>query len=919
MIFKRLFLKNFKSYQNAEITFNKGITIIVGENGAGKSTILEGISFALFKQHGAKKIDELVRNNSNGPMVVELEFNVNGKDYKIARERSGGKLVSKLFKKSMDIGEYLPVSVGDKEVSLQLAKILAIDSDLFLNAIYVRQGEIAELVNKSPAEKKLLIGKLLGLDSLETAWKNIQPIISHYENKKAEFKGKLSMSGNLEEEHNKKVAELKNLKDQGHGLEEKLKGIRKIQEENHTVKLNMEREKEIYENFINNLNTEEKTLNILLNDKNQVQESLYKIDEAGEKLTILQDQIKKLPLYLEFEDAVKNIEQLRDKEENLENKLDSINNQKEILENSENGKNRYNEAEEDLKNLNEKKNGIEKELAGLGNLEEDKSNLIEESEKISNELKEFINGSKEQLKEFGIEKDKIEEISTDLSKLDEVVDDFLEYIETEMKKTDEEIMSKNEGIAKLNESINTCERPLVELDEVDGVCPVCQSHISDIQKETLIIRYQSQIEENKKLIEENEKALKYLDKDKKDFVNKEKEAKKLSKDIIEYNYKYSDLEKNMKEIQEIDNSIESKTLINEKLTRIINKITEAEQECEEYKQYYEDYIKAEGILDVLGDADKVKEELDILIGELDENIQRIKEITEQDSNITTKITTEELAERINDLKEKNAEYNQLKGFIQTKESLEVQLDAKQKDIVWKQDSIRTIKENIESSTYDKVQYEKLLSEYEIYENKEKEYNEDLIRIKTTSKALISEVQNLKDKILLNNAVEKKYQSTDEYLTILNKIRDLYSKNGIQKELRSYSRPLIQKYTKEFFNKFNFDYSDLILDDEYNVTVFGPEGESTLNMVSGGEKIAIALALRLGITQSLSEGNLETILLDEPTVHLDSSRRQDLINLLKEINLLPQMIIVTHEDYLKNAADNLINVEKRNGLSKVEIQ
>ncbi len=91
------------------------------------------------------------------------------------------------------------------------------------------------------------------------------------------------------------------------------------------------------------------------------------------------------------------------------------------------------------------------------------------------------------------------------------------------------------------------------------------------------------------------------------------------------------------------------------------------------------------------------------------------------------------------------------------------------------------------------------------------------------------------------------------------------------------------------------------------------------MVSGGEKIAIALALRLGITQALSEGNLETILLDEPTIHLDSSRRQELIELLKEINLLPQMIIVTHEEYLKNAADNLILVEKDNGLSKVEIK
>lgn len=73
MIFTKLKLTNFKSHQNTTIQFDKGISVIVGENGAGKSTILEAISFALFKQHTAKKIDDLVRNNAN-VMSVELEF-----------------------------------------------------------------------------------------------------------------------------------------------------------------------------------------------------------------------------------------------------------------------------------------------------------------------------------------------------------------------------------------------------------------------------------------------------------------------------------------------------------------------------------------------------------------------------------------------------------------------------------------------------------------------------------------------------------------------------------------------------------------------------------------------------------------------------------------------------------------------------
>ena len=88
------------------------------------------------------------------------------------------------------------------------------------------------------------------------------------------------------------------------------------------------------------------------------------------------------------------------------------------------------------------------------------------------------------------------------------------------------------------------------------------------------------------------------------------------------------------------------------------------------------------------------------------------------------------------------------------------------------------------------------------------------------------------------------------------------------------------------------------------------------MMSGGEKIAIALALRLGITNTLS-GNLEMIMLDEPTIHLDNYRRHELIDILKNLNLLPQMIIVTHDNDLEEAADNIFKIEKIDGISNVK--
>ena len=245
-----------------------------------------------------------------------------------------------------------------------------------------------------------------------------------------------------------------------------------------------------------------------------------------------------------------------------------------------------------------------------------------------------------------------------------------------------------------------------------------------------------------------------------------------------------------------------------------------------------------------------------------------------------------------------------------------QHDSIKEDIGVSKNQIDIIQNKIAASLYDKEKYEQIIYRSELYERRQNTFNSELSEIKGRARESITYIKELNEKIMMADKFKREYDNLESYISMLKNIRELYGKNGVQKDLRNISRPLIQKYTKEFFNEFNFNYSDLTLDDEYNVTVYGPEGESSMSMVSGGEKIAIALALRLGITQAISKGDLDTILLDEPTIHLDSSRRHELINLLKDMSLLPQMIIVTHESQLENAADNIIKVEKENGISKV---
>lgn len=914
MIFKRLRLKNFKSYASEIINFDKGITVIVGENGAGKSSIFEAISFALFKQHTAGKIGDLVRNNTEN-MSVELDFVSRGKEYRIIRDKTKSKTVSRLLTKTSSDSAFMSLCSGEREVSDNIQAILEMDANLFLNAIYVRQGEIAELVDKTPAEKKLLIGRLLGLDSLETAWNNMIPLIREYENKLSEIKGKLYSKDALKEEYETKSKELNALKSRGHELESQIEEVKNLISEISESKRDMEREKEIYETQMNNLSNEKQTLERLENDKHQLQENLDRIRESEAEIERLEKYVSKLDVYLDFEKSVVSIQSLKESEIEIEDKIDSIKEQKRLIHAKKEGYNNYLKSDELITKLTNQKIDLEKELATITQLEKDKKKLLHSIESDRNDIEEFFSLSKEKLLDYGVSQDELAEVD-DLKKLSDSTNKLLEDISTKIEDLTNDINSKKENIVSFKQAIASAEKPLEELADVENKCPVCQSDIDDAKKEELISQYKSDIEENTKSISETEETIRLFDKNKDSFKEKESKVKKLSEDILEYKYKFSNLQKDLQRLGEIDEGLDAKEYIGNKLGELILEIAREKENRESFKQDHEDYNKSKGALDVLGSQTEAEYKLKQIKNEIDVHVKNIKLAIENDPHLSGDMDNLELKQRIDDLKEKNEQYNQLKGFVKNKNTVVSQFESVKEDIGVSNNQLEIIQNKINASTYDKEKYEQITYRDEMYSRRHESFTNELSEIKGRARELINVHKSLAEKIKNNDRFQQEYDNISQYLVLLKDIRELYGKNGIQKELRNNSRPIIQKNTKKFFDDFNFNYSDLLLDEDYNVVVRGPEGESSMSMVSGGEKIAIALALRLGITKSMAKGDLETILLDEPTIHLDDARRQELINLLKEMSLLPQMIIVTHENQLESAADNLIKVEKENGISKI---
>ena len=87
--FKKIRWKNFLSTGNqfTELDFQRNNTnLIVGTNGAGKSTVLDALTFSLFNKPFRKiKKSQLINTTNEKDCLVEVDFTINSRDYIVRR------------------------------------------------------------------------------------------------------------------------------------------------------------------------------------------------------------------------------------------------------------------------------------------------------------------------------------------------------------------------------------------------------------------------------------------------------------------------------------------------------------------------------------------------------------------------------------------------------------------------------------------------------------------------------------------------------------------------------------------------------------------------------------------------------------------------------------------------------------------
>lgn len=878
MILKEITLKNFKSHRNSKIVFEKGINLIAGRNGAGKSSVLEAILVALYGvRPGSMRKSDLVQVGANEYMI-ELLFEFGGKEYRIIRESNGN---SVLF------GEIR--IEGDQKINEWIEKNIS-SFHVFTGAVYVRQGEIETIISDESGREKI-IRKITRIEDYENAWKNLGAVIKELENERNQYLEIIKQKEDCEKRLAEKSSKMLEMDKEIQKAEKRLRELRELIE-----KISIEK------------NTFEEFKKQIESNKLEILKLEGELKSLKEKLDVLSDQ------KAEIEQKIESLQGSLKRFENVEKEAKRYS---ELLEFHRSFLKSLQEIDANLKDLE-----IEKErfLGELKKCEEEKENLerireeIEKSEK-EKEILTLNYNEWQKIKPKIDRKAQIERILKEKELTVEKVEKMFSSIQ-KAREVDKALKEEFEKLSVQKGFLISEEKRFLEIiskiDSATGFCPICGRELTEEHRRKILDKCSSEIARIKgelSKIEEKERNLREERKkveialEKQDLVLKYKqivdELKKVTEDL-----KGLDLEKMKQESEKFEKlknkiellrSLEKKSM--EKLQRLeflIEKLKEIESELSKIQRSREELFE------------RLKNKNFLSIEELENELNKLRVSYEEWLGL--KRAKEELSSAEVKLKNIKDEFEKVLSALMIKEKSYAEKRNLLADLMSKYDDLR----------HKEVEELEKKASMEIAGIEQK-----LDVLKKSLESLREDKEALERQLEVLRESERKVKAIEKAIPELEKLREKFAsyKNIVAeialKEVEKYASEIFEEFTEGKYSgiklKRVFEYGK----ERLRIFVVHQGEERETSFLSGGELVALGIAFRLALSMFEAKGRVPLLMMDEPTPFLDEERRRKLVDItLNYLRRIPQVILVSHDEELKDAADKVITIDYRGGVSVV---
>jgi exonuclease SbcC len=854
------------------VRLDPGVTVIHGLNGSGKSSLLEACFFALYGAKALDKtLDEIVTIGAE-ETTVELEFTHDGGRYQIRRRirvSSGDARTAECVMEGPG-----GTAEGATDVRRRVADLLRMDTDAFVNCAYVRQGEVNKLINASPSTRQDMIDDLLQLGKLEQyrerasdARVGVGRVRDDKQGALAEIDEQIEQKEqkNLHERRNELQTERSEVAEKVESYEANKRKAEQTREQAESIIQEYEQKRGELDDLDEGITTLREEINATerareelageLDEKRTARESaetarddlLDAVDGLDDAETLDSEQVEaeRSAVADEIDQLTERIREASVKKQEADGEAETLREQAEQL-------------EADAREAREKADSLEADLADTEDLIEAKREDLTE---MATEIEERRDSFVEAPVEFGGAEDYYESISDDLS-------------ECRQTRAEREATLENERDR------------LTEAEELldAGKCPECGQPIENSP-------HVETIEEYRERVDELETELETLD----DRIEKLQSDLETAETLREREQRVADLESDRENLEKrID---QRETTVAEKRERV-ETLRETGEQAET-------------------DAEQKREAADEADERAGECQTQIASHNQQKTTLTERRNRlDELSDTLDRIDRLGASTDRLREEREQKASLN---DERRERLAEKRERRDELREEVDDDRIETARTEK--DEAVEYIQNVTEALENLETKRSTLQEQIGAITNELDQLDELRERREDLAETVERLESLHdetaELEEMYGR--LRAQLRRQNVDNLERMLNETFELVyeNDTYSRIELDGEYRLTVFQKDGEELdPDQLSGGERALFNLSLRCAIYRLLAEGiegaaPMPPLILDEPTVFLDSGHVTQLVELIESMRErgVEQILVVSHDDELVDAADDLVTVTK----------
>ncbi len=878
MRFERIRLSNFKCYEDADLTLDSGITVIHGLNGSGKSSLLEACFFALYGARALDRTLEDIVTIGAEDAEVELWFQHAGGDYHVHRRIRATGDTAQTAKCVLETPQ--TTFDGARDVRDHIVGLFRMDAEAFVNCAYVRQGEVNKLINATPAQRQDMIDDLLQLGKLEEyrerasdARLGVKSVLDDRHGSLSELESQIETKeeknlhgvlNDLESKQSELESKIENYEKQGDNARETLENAQSILETSEEKREELE-----------SLSEDIETL------QGEITETEGKREDRRKRATEVRERISELESNADELLAETTLETAD--EDALETRLDELDSEDEsVAETLEDKRMKAQMFDNQASNLGERADELESRA----------DEKLQRAEQLDAEVEETtsqLETSREQLSQLDEEIESYREGFTEAPVEFGEAADHLESLRSDLANRREEETDVRAKLQTAKEQVAEAER-LLEA----GKCPECGQPVEESP-------HVDTVDEDRIRVVELEAKVESLREQRTQLETKIERAEEL----VTAENRVRERQSNRKNVEQ---------LVENRETTVEEKREEAETLREEAETHR-------------SDAEACSSD----VGELEE-----KATTHREEAETLETKREEIAERetrierIQTIQGNKADANaELERLAETRNHLEELNDQRRENLSDKRARQSELREEYDESAVEKAREDKQRAE-----NYLEKVTDELSSLREQRDDLMDRIGGVRGEIEELEELRKRRDDIETRVSALESLydeaADLQSMYGdLRAELRQRNVRSLERMLNEVFELVyqNDSYARIALDGEYRLTIYQKDGEPLdPQQLSGGERALFNLSLRCAIYRLLAEGiegsaPMPPLILDEPTVFLDSGHVSQLVELVESMRELgvEQIIVVSHDDELVGGADNLVRVEKDSTTNRSHVE